>query len=119
MALTSGKPLRMESDRYHGHVSEDRRRQAVRSLVRLERSLRGDLVWWLEQLDATEKEIVAVRNGRVELPDGAEPFEGLVTERTAELRERQARIESQVASRLLWIWRRERRRAALGDPSAL
>ena len=109
----------MEPDDYRKQFLETQRKQAVRSLVRLERSLRGDLVWWLEQLDATEKEIVALRNGRVELPDGAEPSEGLVTERTAELRERQARIESQVASRLLWIWRRERRRAALGDPSAL
>ena len=108
----------MEPDDYRKRSLETQRRRAVRSLVQLERYLCGDLVWWLEQLDGTEREMRAVRAGRIELPDGVELSDGLVTERIAELRERQARIESQVASRLLWIWRRERRRAASGDPSA-
>ena len=109
----------MEPDDDREQFLKMRRRRAVRSLVRLEGYLRADLVWWLEQLDATENEIVVAGAGRVELSDGVEPSERLVTERVAELRERQTRIESQVASRLLWIWRRERRRAASGDPVAL
>ena len=108
----------METDDYRKRLLETRRTRAVRSLRQLEGHLRPELVWWLEQLDATQQEIRATGLRRADPPEGVELPAERRAGRLAELREREATIESQVASRLLWIWWRERRRAASDDPGA-